>query len=72
MKGISPFLETDFSLIMRPLRNFLAPLSGDSWMYPYQPPMGNPYRSPIARGYLWVSYPQESVGVPQSIPWVHC
>ena len=32
-------------------------------MYPYQrTPMGNPYISPIARGYLWVSYPQESQG----------
>ena len=29
--------------------------SGDSWMYPYQrTPMGNPYISPISRGYLWV------------------
>ena len=37
--------------------------SGDSWMYPYQrTPMGNPYISPISRGYLWVSYPQESQG----------
>ena len=23
--------------------------------------MGNPYISPISRGYLWVSYPQESL-----------
>ena len=31
-------------------------------MYPYQrTPMGNPYISPISRGYLWVSYPQESL-----------
>ena len=31
-------------------------------MYPYQrTPMGNPYISPITRGYLWVSYPQESL-----------
>ena len=38
-------------------------LSGDSWMYPYQrTPMGNPYISTVARGYLWVSYPQESQG----------
>ena len=36
--------------------------SGDSWMYPYQrTPMGNPYISPITRGYLWVTYPQESL-----------
>ena len=37
--------------------------SGDSWMYPYQrTPMGNPYISPVTRGYLWVSYHQESQG----------
>ena len=41
-------------------------LSGDSWMYPYQrTPMGNPYISPISCGYLWVSYPQESIENPQ-------
>ena len=28
-------------------------------------PMGNPYISPITRGYLWVSYPQESLENPQ-------
>ena len=35
--------------------------SGDGWMYPYQrTPMGNPYISPISRGYLWVfSSPRE-------------
>ncbi len=33
--------------------------SGDSWMYPYQRiPMGNPA---LYSGYLWVSYPQESL-----------
>ncbi len=32
-------------------------------------PMGKPYISSITRGYLWVSYPQESLGVPQYIPW---
>ena len=38
-------------------------MSGDSGMYPYQrTPMGNPYIRPITRGYLWVSYPQESQG----------
>ena len=36
--------------------------SGDSWMYPYQrTPMGHPYISHIYSGYLWVSYPQESL-----------
>ena len=31
-------------------------------MYPYQrTPIGNPYISPVSRGYLWVSYPQESL-----------
>ncbi len=51
-------------------------------MYPYQrTPMGNPYISPISRGYLWVSYPQESLentintmgtllGVHPIVPWV--
>ncbi len=29
---------------------------------PTYPVMGNPYISPITRGYLWVSYPQESQG----------
>ena len=30
-------------------------VSGDSWMCPYQrTPMGNPYISPILRGYSWV------------------
>ena len=39
--------------------------SGDSGMYPYQrTPIGNPYISPILRGYLWVSYPQESLENP--------
>ena len=33
--------------------------SRDSWMYPYQhAPMGNPYISPISRGYLWVIIPK--------------
>ncbi len=42
---------------------YCSPFSGDGWMYPYQrTPMGNPYISPIFRGYLWVSYPQESQG----------
>ena len=27
-------------------------------MYPV---MGNPHISPVSRGYLWVSYPQESL-----------
>ena len=31
-------------------------------MYPYQrTPIGNPYISPVSRGYLWVSYPQENL-----------
>ena len=41
-------------------------LSGDSWMYPGPMvprhgkfPINKPY---ISRGYLWVSYPQESQG----------
>ena len=29
---------------------------------PTYPVMGNPYIRPITRGYLWVSYPQESQG----------
>ena len=38
-------------------------LSRDNWVYPCQrTPMGNPYIGPITRGYLWVSYPQESQG----------
>ena len=38
-------------------------MSGDGWMYPYQrTPMGNPYISPIARGYLWVIIP---FGIPR-------
>ena len=28
---------------------------------PTNPVMGNPYISPMSRGYLWVSYPQESL-----------
>ena len=41
-------------VIMTPCFLFQT-LSGDSWMYPYQrTPMGNPYISPIACGYLWV------------------
>ena len=33
--------------------------SGDSWIYPYQrTPMGNPYISPISRGYLWIKIPK--------------
>ena len=31
---------------------------------PTYPVMGNPYISPISRGYLWVSYPQESLENP--------
>ena len=55
--------------------------SGDSWMYPYQrTAMGNPYRSPIYTGYLWVIIPRiprehneyhgYSVrGTPILVPW---
>ena len=39
--------------------SIVIPFSGDSWMYPYQrTPMGNPYISPITRGYLWAIIPK--------------
>ena len=48
--------------------NLSWPLSGDSWMYPYQrTPMGNPYISPIYPYSSWVFmgyYPQESLYFP--------
>ena len=56
-----PYINVEYNIL-----NICFCMSGDSWMYPYQrTPMGNPYNiSPISRGYLWVSSPQESQGTP--------
>ena len=44
--------------------------SGDSSMYPYQrTPMGNPYKPYITMGIYGYFHPQESLGVPQEMPW---